>query len=64
MASTLLLVGSVSLFQLGWDPAYSTWHNIGYLLLFPFPLWGGAVGLATAAYYYRRRNRCETCHQL
>jgi hypothetical protein len=61
VAASLLLVGSVSLIQLGWDPDASFLKNAGLLLLFPFPVWGAAVGLATAAYYYRRRGRCETC---
>lgn len=29
--------------------------------LFPFPLWGATLGLATLAYYYRRRGRCRVC---
>jgi hypothetical protein len=63
MASALLLVGSSSLLQLTWDPDSSLLKNVGWLMLFPFPLWGAAVGLATAAYYYRRRGRCGTCGQ-
>jgi hypothetical protein len=26
-----------------------------------FPLWGIALGIATLAYFYRRRGRCGTC---
>lgn len=26
-----------------------------------WPLWGVALGLATLAYYYRRRGRCQHC---
>jgi hypothetical protein len=63
MAAALLLVGSSSLLQLSWDPDSSVLNNLGRLMLFPFPLWGAAVGLATAAYYYRRRGRCGTCAQ-
>lgn len=62
-AATLLLVGSPSLIGLLWTPAHSTIENIAYVLILPFPLWGVAVGLATAAYYYRRRTTCTTCHQ-
>jgi hypothetical protein len=61
IAATLLLVGGISLFQLTWDPDASTGTNIGYLLIFPFPLWGASVALATTAYHYRRRTPCPTC---
>jgi hypothetical protein len=60
-AATLLLVGSVSLVQMLWLPEDSVVTNIGHLLLFPFPLWGASLALATAAYYYRRRTLCTTC---
>ena len=26
-----------------------------------WPLWGAALGVATLAYYYRRRGKCEHC---
>jgi hypothetical protein len=29
-----------------------------------WPLWGGALGAATLAYYYRRRGKCEHCGRL
>jgi hypothetical protein len=29
-----------------------------------WPLWGGALGAATLAYYYRRRSKCEHCGRL
>ncbi|GAA1596702.1 hypothetical protein GCM10009789_58350 [Kribbella sancticallisti] len=61
-AATLLLVGSPSLVSLAWSADAGTLENVGNLLIFPFPLWGAAVGLATAAYYYRRRPPCPTCH--
>lgn len=60
VAAALLLVGTGALPQLV-DPDGSTLSDLGHLLLFPFPLWGTAVALATAAYYYRRRGRCQTC---
>lgn len=63
VAATLLLVGSASLIQLIWSPDASTLTNLGYLLVFPFPLWGASVGLATAAYYYRRRGQCVACQE-
>ncbi|ADB35430.1 hypothetical protein Kfla_6433 [Kribbella flavida DSM 17836] len=60
-AATLLLVGSVSMGQLLWSPEVSLLTNLGHLLLFPFPLWGASLALATAAYYYRRRTACAVC---
>ncbi len=60
-AATLLLVGSVSLTQMLWLPEASVVTNVGYLLLFPFPLWGASLAVATAAYYFRRRTPCTTC---
>ncbi|ONI68419.1 hypothetical protein BWI15_36105 [Kribbella sp. ALI-6-A] len=62
-AATLLLVGSVSLVPMLWVPEESLLTNVGHLLLFPFPLWGASLALATAAYYYRRRDRCTGCAQ-
>jgi hypothetical protein len=29
-----------------------------------WPVWGGALGSATLAYYYRRRGKCEYCGRL
>jgi hypothetical protein len=29
-----------------------------------WPLWGAALAVATLAYYYRRRGRCEICGRL
>ncbi|TCM51587.1 hypothetical protein [Kribbella sp. VKM Ac-2568] len=63
VAATLLLVGSASLLQLNWSADASILENVGHLLLFPFPLWGASVALATAAYYYRRRTSCAVCHR-
>ncbi|MEU4608777.1 hypothetical protein AB0F43_37810 [Kribbella sp. NPDC023972] len=63
VAATLLLVSSASLTGLLWSAEASLTRNIVYLLIFPFPLWGASVALATAAYYYRRRTTCTTCHQ-
>jgi hypothetical protein len=60
-AATLLLVGTPSLIPLVWTPDSGILENLGHLLIFPFPLWGTAVALATAAYYYRRRLPCPTC---
>ncbi|WP_350280647.1 hypothetical protein [Kribbella sp. HUAS MG21] len=62
-AATLLLVSSASLTGLLWSPDDSVLENVRNLLILPFPLWGASVGLATAAYYYRRRPPCPTCHQ-
>ena len=56
LASLLLLVGSPSLFTMLSGP-----DRLWLVLLLPFPLWGTSVGLATAAYYFRRRTRCSTC---
>lgn len=53
-AALLLIVGSPSLIGMSADDWW-------LMLLLPFPLWGATVGLATAAYYYRRRTRCTTC---
>jgi hypothetical protein len=63
VAATLLLVSSASLAGMLWSPDASIARNVLYLLILPFPLWGASVGLATAAYYYRRRPPCPTCHQ-
>jgi hypothetical protein len=35
------------------------WAAIAPELL--WPVWGAALGVATLAYYYRRRGRCEHC---
>lgn len=53
-AATLLLVASPSMLSLVWMPDVSVGENLVNVLIFPFPIWGAAVGLATAAYYYRR----------
>jgi len=63
VAATLLLVGSPSLVQLIWSADASTLTNLGHLLVFPFPVWGASVGLATTAYYYRRRGQCTVCRE-
>lgn len=63
VAGTLLLVSSASLIGLLWSSDASIAENLLSLLILPFPLWGAAVGLATAAYYYRRRPTCATCLQ-
>ncbi|MEI8407549.1 MULTISPECIES: hypothetical protein [unclassified Kribbella] len=63
VAGTLLLVSSASLISLLWSSDASIAENLLSLLILPFPLWGAAVGLATAAYYYRRRPTCATCLQ-
>ena len=42
-------------------------HLPGYEVTAPellWPLWGGALGAATLAYYYRRRGKCEHCSRL
>jgi hypothetical protein len=28
-----------------------------------WPVWGVALGAATLAYYYRRRNKCKHCER-
>jgi hypothetical protein len=38
------------------------WAALGPELL--WPLWGGVLGAATLAYYYRRRRKCEHCGKL
>ncbi|WP_433018843.1 hypothetical protein [Kribbella sp. CA-294648] len=63
VAAGLLLVGSPSLVQLNWISTDSMLENLGAFLLLPFPLWGAAVALATAAYHYRRRSTCPLCKQ-
>ncbi|MFC0626942.1 hypothetical protein [Kribbella deserti] len=63
VATVLLLVASPSLIEMTWSQGGSSWDNLKWFLLFPFPVWGASVGLATAAYYYRRRTPCPTCHQ-
>jgi len=63
VAATLLLVSSASLIGLLWSSDASTAENILFLLILPFPVWGAAVALATAAYYYRRRTTCTACLQ-
>ena len=35
------------------------WGVVGPTLL--WPVWGAALGVATLAYYYRRRGRCRLC---
>jgi hypothetical protein len=37
----------------------ANWGLLGPALL--WPIWGIALGLATLAYYYRRRGRCPSC---
>ncbi|MGC4937590.1 hypothetical protein [Kribbella sp. DT2] len=54
-AAVFLLVSSPSLVQMLWLPEESLLTNLGHLALFPFPLWGTSLAIATAAYYYRRR---------
>ncbi|MFG1816016.1 hypothetical protein ACGFIF_19795 [Kribbella sp. NPDC049174] len=63
VAATLLLVSSTSLIGLLWSSDAPTAENVLFLLILPFPLWGAAVGLATAAYYYRRRGQCTVCRE-
>lgn len=63
IATVLLLVASPSLVDMTWSEGATSWENLKWILIFPFPLWGASVGLATAAYYYRRRGTCNTCHQ-
>ncbi len=61
-AATVLLVASPSIGTLsasGENP--DAGELLLNLLIFPFPLWGLALGLATAAYYFRRRTRCPRC---
>ena len=61
-AALMLLVASPSIATLsgsGEDPDAA--QTVLHLLIFPFPLWGAAVGLATAGYYVRRRARCTVC---
>jgi hypothetical protein len=39
-------------------------EEIGWAALAPellWPLWGAALAMATLAYYYRRRGRCQHC---
>ncbi|MEV6285304.1 hypothetical protein [Kribbella sp. NPDC051770] len=57
-AAAFLLVSSLSLVQMLWLPEESLLTNLGHLALFPFPLWGTTLAIATAAYYYRRRPPC------
>ena len=59
IASLLLLVGSPGLFTM-----LSSADEWWIMLFLPFPIWGTAVGLATAAYYFRRRTRCTSCGNL
>lgn len=56
-AALLLGVGSIS-----WVVTVAT-NADGLLseLVIPFPLWGASVGLATLAYYLRRRGTCASC---
>ncbi len=61
VAATLLLVSSASLIGLLWTFDASLLENVLFVLILPFPLWGASVGLATAAYYYRRRGQCAVC---
>ncbi len=35
----------------------------GLLFVFPFPIWGPLLIAAAAAYYLRRRGRCQVCGQ-
>jgi uncharacterized membrane protein YpjA len=64
VAATLLVVSSASLISLLWTSDSSLLENILFVLILPFPLWGASVGLATAAYYYRRRGQCAVCQAL
>jgi hypothetical protein len=73
LASVLLIVGGIGIwFVLG--PMVATLANtgeqgielivqviiqVGPTLL--FPVWGGALALATLGYYYRRRGPCGVC---
>jgi hypothetical protein len=60
IAATVLCLGSLPMITMfaaeGMD-----WETIKLLLIFPFPVWGASVGLATLAYYYRRRTPCSVC---
>ena len=58
IATMLLLVGSPGLVTM-----LSSADEWWIMLFLPFPVWGTAVGLATAAYYFRRRTRCTACLQ-
>ena len=59
IASLLLFIGSPSLFSL-----LPRANELLVVVLLPFPLWGTSPGLATAAYYFRRRTRCTTCGRI
>jgi len=63
VAATLLLVSSASLIGLLWTSDSTFLENVLFVLVLPFPLWGASVGLATAAYYYRRRSQCTVCRE-
>jgi hypothetical protein len=60
-AATVLLAGSVPMTTMMLQSDGVSWESVKMLLLFPFPLWGLAVGLGTLAYYYRRRPECPVC---
>ena len=58
----LMLAGTLgALFGDGAALAFSAenWAVLAPELL--WPLWGGSLGAATLAYYYRRRGRCISC---
>lgn len=60
-AALLLGIGSTSwLVMLATETTLAA-ERVLMAVLFPFPLWGAAVGLATLAYYFRRRGACATC---
>ena len=50
-------------------PIYANWDQfdatgvdrLAVLPMLLWPLWGAALAAATAAYYLRRRGRCEVC---
>lgn len=60
-AATVLLAGSIPMTTMMLQSEGASWESVKMLLLFPFPVWGLAVGLGTLAYYYRRRARCGSC---
>jgi hypothetical protein len=59
IAGLLLFIGSPSLFSL-----LPRANDLLIVVLLPFPLWGTSVGLATAAYYFRRRTQCTSCGRI
>ncbi|ASU84230.1 hypothetical protein CDO52_16795 [Nocardiopsis gilva YIM 90087] len=68
IVAVLLAVGGVAMWsgyaEMVGEAVSGSDEGMGLLAVLPtalFPLWGVALGVATLAYYYRRRGACSVC---